>query len=399
MSKENVSLEKQTKLIYSKFQNKDEQLNKLNKQLDKLNKKLNEINNKINEQKFNNDDINNLKHTSDKQCMSTNIIKYIQDRNDIMNKIDDLQHQINNIQNDQNEIKFISENGYYIDSYYDNINNPQILENSDKILTNKENKKNILKFFKVQQNQENKTLSQTQIKYCIECKYNDYLNNKQHTEDYMKCEVCGSDNILNVDENIIFCSVCGAINNHYSFNEEIVNETNNKSVYPYKRLNHFIEWLNNFQGKETIVIPIEIYDKITNELNRLNIQDKSLVNIRMVKNILKKYKLHTYYEHVSYITAQISGIPPPTLSHDTEEYLKTVFIEIEKLFEKYKPKNRMNFLSYPYVLHKIFQIHGNTKVLCYFPLLKSKEKIKVHDKIWEKICGDMGWPFYPSIVK
>ena len=40
MSKENIPLEKQTKLIYSKFQNKEETLKKLNEHLDKLNNKL-----------------------------------------------------------------------------------------------------------------------------------------------------------------------------------------------------------------------------------------------------------------------------------------------------------------------------------------------------------------------
>ena len=44
--------------------------------------------------------------------MTTKIIKYLQEKNTITNKINDLQQHITNIQNDQNEIKFLSENGY-----------------------------------------------------------------------------------------------------------------------------------------------------------------------------------------------------------------------------------------------------------------------------------------------
>lgn len=398
MSKYNISLEKQTKIVYSKFQNKDENLNKLNVQLTEFNNKLSDINNLIEQQKLNSE--NNIEYIStinDKQKLSSNLIQYIQEKNIINNKINEIKQKIDDIQNDRNEINFLNENGYFINSYYDNSNDPSLLINSDKILKSNENKNNILKFFKTQQNQENKKLTASQIKYCIECKYNDYLNNKPNLDDIMKCDNCGGENILNIEDNIIVCSNCGAINNHYSFNIEQINDT--PKTYPYKRINHFEEWIKQFQGKETINVPNEIYDKITNELNRMNIQNKSQITINIVKKILKKYKMHKYYEHVSYITSQLSGIQPPTLSHDTEEYLKKVFIEIEKLFEKYKPKNRMNFLSYPYVLHKIFQIHGNTKVLEYFPLLKSKEKLKVHDKIWEKICEEMGWPFYPSNIK
>jgi hypothetical protein len=32
-----------------------------------------------------------------------------------------------------------------------------------------------------------------------------------------------------------------------------------------------------------------------------------------------------------------------------------------------------------------------------FPLLKSREKLYMQDKIWQCICEDMGWEFIKSI--
>ena len=32
-----------------------------------------------------------------------------------------------------------------------------------------------------------------------------------------------------------------------------------------------------------------------------------------------------------------------------------------------------------------------------FPLLKSPEKLRAQDMIWEKICRELGWEFIPSI--
>ena len=42
-------------------------------------------------------------------------------------------------------------------------------------------------------------------------------------------------------------------------------------------------------------------------------------------------------------------------------------------------------------------VYGCSRVLRYFSLLKSKEKLKSQDKIWGKICEDLGWKYYPSI--
>jgi hypothetical protein len=116
-----------------------------------------------------------------------------------------------------------------------------------------------------------------------------------------------------------------------------------------------------------------------------------------MKKILKKLALHQYYEHTTYIISKLSKIPPPTISRDTEEKIRLMFRQIQPIFEKHRPKNRTNFLSYSYILHKIFELLELDDYVQYFPLLKSREKLKQQDKIWELICNDLGWDFYPSI--
>lgn len=116
-----------------------------------------------------------------------------------------------------------------------------------------------------------------------------------------------------------------------------------------------------------------------------------------IKHILKKLELNKYYEHIPHIMCKITGNPPPTLSRETEESLKQMFKEIQEPYEKYRPPCRTNFLSYAYILHKTFQILKLDKYTEYFPLLKSREKLRAHDKIWKLICDDLGWEFIPSI--
>ncbi|QKF93901.1 VLTF3 late transcription factor [Fadolivirus algeromassiliense] len=116
-----------------------------------------------------------------------------------------------------------------------------------------------------------------------------------------------------------------------------------------------------------------------------------------MKKVLKRLGLQVYYEHTTYIISKLSGIPPPTINRETEEKIRLMFRQIQVPFEKYCPKDRTNFLSYAYVLHKFFQLLELDEFVKYFPLLKSREKLKHQDKIWEKICEELHWDYFPSV--
>ena len=90
-------------------------------------------------------------------------------------------------------------------------------------------------------------------------------------------------------------------------------------------------------------------------------------------------------------------MPTPHFSLELEEKLCSMFKEIQGPFLKHCPKDRKNFLSYSYVLYKLFQILGKHEYLRFFQLLKSREKLSIQDQIFKKICEDLGWPFYPSL--
>ena len=118
---------------------------------------------------------------------------------------------------------------------------------------------------------------------------------------------------------------------------------------------------------------------------------------KKLRDILKKLDKNKYYEHVPHIINRLNGLPPPTISRETEEELRRMFKEIEETFVKYCPKNRKNFLSYSYVLHKFFQLLELDEFLACFELLKSREKLHQQDLIWKKICEELRWEFIPSV--
>ena len=76
---------------------------------------------------------------------------------------------------------------------------------------------------------------------------------------------------------------------------------------------------------------------------------------------------------------------------------KKMFEEIQGPFEKHKPPERKNFLSYSYCIYKFCQLLGQNHVLKHLSLIKNREKLHMQDKLFEKICKDLGWEFIPSL--
>jgi hypothetical protein len=215
------------------------------------------------------------------------------------------------------------------------------------------------------------------------------------------CGKCMVEKILVISESIYVCQTCGSCEKIIIDCDKTVNKetaSDNKSGYPYKKINHLNEWLSQFQAKESINIPQEVYDNILAELHKNKIYDYSDLKLSFMKsNILKTLGYEIYYEHTVYIVSNLSGIQPPIINKETEDKIRLMFRQIQIPFNKYIPKDRVNFLSYSYVLHKIFQLLELDDFLKYFPLLKSRDKLILQDELWQKICYDLNWEYYPSV--
>lgn len=216
---------------------------------------------------------------------------------------------------------------------------------------------------------------------------------------YGICDECENEMIFSANEAVFTCAHCG--------NQEFILVDSDKpsykdppreiSYYAYKRINHFNEWLAQFQAKESTEIPNEVYELIVAELKKERFNDFSGLNRSKVREILKKLKLNKYYEHTPHITNRLNGQNAPVMTRETEEKLRHMFIEIQPSFQKHCPKDRSNFLSYSYVLYKFCELLELDEYLHCFPLLKNKDKLYQQDKIWQNICMDLHWQFIRSI--
>jgi len=368
--------------------NKIESLNKKKKNLNELKSKLEDFTNKYN-------NLNDNKNLSDDE------IDY---KLQLRDEIDNIKINIDNIENNKEEYDYLLKVGDILFEYYEE-NIDDVENNSEKNVENNKSNINLLEFFNNKKNNNiKKQNSNTSKKGQL---LGEYLNIVEGTyeQDNIKivtdniCEKCNTELIINYIEGISICTLCGEQNNILIDSEKpnYKEPTYESNYFAYKRINHFNEWLSQFQAKESTDIPGEIIEKIMLELKKERIVNVANISNHKIREILKKLKLNKFYEHIPYIINKINGKPPPSISKEIEEKLRYMFKEIQTPFQNHCPKHRKNFLSYSYVIHKFIQLLGIDEYLIYFPLLKSREKLYQQDKIWKNICNDLKWDFINSI--
>ena len=285
--------------------------------------------------------------------------------------------------------EYYLDNGLLLDRYYRNDN-----------ITNNDNSIGILSYFGKKTNEENKNDNNRKE---IICNYMSNINDNIIKEkDDLKndiCDNCNSKLYLSDLTSELYCKSCGHSKNILVITDKVSYSDPQSEItyYTYKRINHFNEWLAQFQAKERTDLPNEIFENIYKELKKNKYTILENLKYNDIREILKKLKYNKYYEHIPHILSIITGKNAPTLDRKSEEILRSLFKEIQIPFMNNCPPNRKNFLSYSYVLHKFCELLEYDHLLEYFSLLKSREKLHAQDLIWEKICKDLNWEFIPSL--
>ena len=336
------------------------------------------------------------------------MIKYIMEKNnkknDILNKITQLNNEINNLNNNKDKIILLNQKDKFeieykiICSHYNEMDYYDIAgdlitdyyetkDNDNNII---KESKNILDFFINKQISNKSNKISLYEKYCQRIE-GIRINHDDGTNRIKYCNECNIEKILNTTESAYICQCCGDCENI------IIDEDRQiKDYSPYRRLNHFREWLNQFQAKQSPDISEQVFIDIVKELNKNRIIDLSVLNKKNMKIILKKLNYNIYYEHIAYIINKLNNLPPPKITRDMEKIFISMFYQIQEPWEKYKNITRKNFLSYSYVLHKFCELKELDHLLECFPLHKDPDKIMENDQLWEKICKYLNWEFISS---
>ena len=299
--------------------------------------------------------------------------------------------------NENEHVEYYLDNGLLLSDYYDKDN--KFFDDSFNIPDRKQ-KSTVLDFMN-KGSDKNINIDNNYDKIINNYMINiddEYINDFELNEINM-CRNCNEKLTMKFINSEIICDNCG-------YTEKIIINLDGNSYkdpirestyFAYKRINHFNEWLAQFQAKETTDISEEIYNNIIKELKKDKSFNLNNISYKLIRDILKKLKYNKFYEHIPHIINIISGEKTPILSRNNEEQLRMMFKEIQTPFLNNCPEDRKNFLSYSYVLHKFCELLELDELLVYFPLLKSREKLQQQDFIWKKICKDLKWQYIPSV--
>ena len=221
------------------------------------------------------------------------------------------------------------------------------------------------------------------------------------------CNECGAPTVYLKGEALVVCTECGLTRGSCDVSLDavpFVDRPAKISETGYKRINHFNEWLAQFQAKGSTEIHPDVINEVVEEFTKRR-QKSSDVTPERVRKYLKLLGYTGFYEHIVQIASIISRKPPPYLTPQQEERLRIMFrlcqVPFDECPNKLKKdpatgKIRKNFPSYSYTLYKFCELMGYDDFLHYFKLLKSPKNLEQHDRMWEHFCSKLGWQFIPS---
>ena len=360
----------------------------------KHNEKIQKINNTQTIINDTNIELEKLKNQLNK-LQTTNYKKNIDKILQIKDKIISIEKYLSSF-NKNEEINYLLDTGHLLFNYYDTT------ENKSNKLSNNINKttynnKSVSEYFNINIKETSVSKAQLYDKYLTKLNNTNFKNMINTNIDI--CSACNKEKKLFLAEGKMICELCGDENKILidSDKPSYKDPPREISYFAYKRINHFNEWLAQFQAKESTDIPKDIYDEILIELKKERIININTLTQKKLREILKKLKKNKYYEHIPHIINKLNGIPPPIMTRKTEEELRRMFKEIQIPFQNHCPVERKNFLSYSYILHKFVQLLELDEFIPCFVLLKSREKLHQQDVIWKNICHELKWEFIPSI--
>ena len=229
----------------------------------------------------------------------------------------------------------------------------------------------------------------------LECELNgdEYEEPEKHKSNF--CIDCNLEMLIDYQKSILVCTNCGLCN-YYPVYVTSYNHTMQYSRRKciYKRSDNFKTILNQFFYGGNRVVPDDIMKTIRNEIHdgtNILYPYEIPLTIPILECILKRNKMIKYKNSIYFIFFKLKSQPLPYITITEKDMMLNMFNIVSNIYDKYKPKDRKSFLSYPFVLKKLLIVLGKDDYAKYIPQLKTKSRQKELERIRELITKDPEW--------
>lgn len=226
---------------------------------------------------------------------------------------------------------------------------------------------------------------------------------------HQQCEKCWDFTfVIDVNRGIQICKRCKHVidenvSNKASFVDSHGPPLNSKKAAPllprshtnsfYKRINHFKTWITRLRGEPIRSITQEEIQELERLFKSYNLPSPSFDQVRYV---LRTHGFQHQYNNTFYIMRLISGRSVFEFSDVHANKLIERFRTIHETFTVSRG-NRVNMLSYIYLIKKFCELEGWDHVAQALPAIKCQEKLYSQDMIWKEVCRRHGYKFIRSV--
>ena len=184
------------------------------------------------------------------------------------------------------------------------------------------------------------------------------------------------------------CDSCGVVENSPVYWETMYGNILPTKSSNYKRIHHWHERISQLLLMESAIPApemLQIAEKLCDGTHKV-------INKDTVRSVLRSLNMQLYIEKWLQIIFRITGIQPPCPGPMVVQQLDFLFQELQQPFEGHKGPGRKNFLNYNYVFCRLFQKMDCRQFGMFFPLIKSKTKLKALDDMWHGMTSAIDWP-------
>ena len=159
----------------------------------------------------------------------------------------------------------------------------------------------------------------------------------------------------------------------------------------YKRIHHWHERIS-----QLLLLESEIpQNEMLQIAEKLCDGSHSVINKDSVRAVLRSLGMQLYIEKWLQIIYRVTRIAPPIPGVLLINRLDDLFMLLQEPFDCYRVVKRKNFLNYNYVFCRLFQQLNCTQFSMFFPLIKSKTKLRQLDEMWAMMAKSLKWDIMP----
>jgi len=189
----------------------------------------------------------------------------------------------------------------------------------------------------------------------------------------------------------LVCDSCSVVQPGYCFWETMYGRGLPRKISNYKRIHHWHERISQLLLMES-QIPS---DQMLRIAEKLCDGTYSVINKDSVRAVLRSLNMQLYIEKWLQIIFRVTKIAPPIPGSLLVNKLDAMFQDLQEPFNCFKVTERKNFLNYNYVFCRLFQKLDCTQFCMFFPLIKSKHKLKQLDDMWNNMADCLRWELKP----